>query len=123
MKIFGIGNDIMEIDRIGESYREHGERFLERILTPKERAYCHKHQDLLPHIAARFSGKEAVAKALGVGIGERLSWQDIEILNDEKGKPCVTLSPKAMKEFDNPKLFLSISHCKLYVSAVAIYMN
>lgn len=123
MKIRGIGNDIMEIERVGVSYAEHGDRFLERVLTKKERAYCQKHQDLVPHLAARFSGKEAIAKALGVGIGERLSWQDIEILNDEKGKPCVTLSAKAMKEFDSPELLLSVSHSKHYVTAVALWIN
>ncbi len=123
MKILGLGNDIMEIERIGESYTEHGERFLARILTPKEQKYCLKHQDLVPHLAARFCGKEAVAKAFGVGIGEQLSWQDIEILNDEKGKPSVSLSPSAVKTFGKPQVLLSISHSRLYVTAVALWLG
>lgn len=123
MKILGLGNDIMEIERIGESYAEHGERFLARVLTPNEQKYCLKHQDLVPHLAARFCAKEAIAKAFGVGIGEQLSWQDIEILNDEKGKPAVSLSPKAFKEFGKPEVLLSISHSKFYVTAVAICLG
>jgi len=119
----GLGNDIIEIERVGESYKEHGERFLDRVLTPKEKAYCLKHEDLTQHLAARFCAKEAIAKALGVGIGEHLSWQDIEILNDAKGKPCVTFSPSAIKAFGNPKVLLSISHCKLYVTAVALWTS
>ncbi len=116
---WGIGNDILEIERIREGLEKHGERFLERVLTPQERAYCMKHHDAVPHLAARFSAKESIVKALGVGIGE-LSWQDIEILNDDKGKPCVSFSSRLNEQFDHPQIVISISHCKHYVATVAL---
>ncbi|MBI2743111.1 MAG: holo-ACP synthase [Chlamydiales bacterium] len=121
--ILGIGNDIVEIERISESISEHGSRFLERVFTEKERAYCLKHQAPAPNFAARFSAKEAISKALGVGIGEHLSWQDIEIINNEKGRPQVFFSARAKKTFNDPQIHLSISHCKLYVTAVAIWTH
>jgi holo-[acyl-carrier protein] synthase len=119
----GIGNDIIEIERIRECYEKHGERFLERIFTEKEKRYCLKHQDPVPHLAARFSAKEAVVKALGVGFGEHASWKEIEILNDKMGKPEVFLFPRLKEEFSDPKILISISHCKLYVTTVAIFLS
>lgn len=121
--VLGVGNDIVEIERIRDSIQDHGSRFLERIFTEKERSYCLKHKDSAPHFAARFSAKEAVSKALGVGLGEQVSWQDIEIINDEKGKPQVFLSARIKTSFNTPKILLSISHCKLYVTAVAIWSS
>lgn len=120
--ILGLGNDILEIERVRASHAEHGERFLERILTPKEREYCLKYSDPVPHIAARFSAKEAVAKALGTGIGKELSWHDLEILNDAKGKPLVHLSP-ALKQKLGGNLLIAISHSTLYVSTIALWVK
>jgi holo-[acyl-carrier protein] synthase len=121
--ILGIGNDIVEIHRIHESIAQYGERFLERLFTAEERAYCSKHQDPVPHFAGRFSAKEAIVKALGVGFGKEVGWHDIEILNDAHGKPVVTFSPAAAARLSNPKVLVSISHCKLYATAVAIQLG
>jgi holo-[acyl-carrier protein] synthase len=121
--ILGIGNDIIEIERIREGLDAHGERFLERILTEKERKYCLSHQDPTPHLAARFSAKEAIVKAFGVGIGEQIAWKDLEIFNDEKGKPYVAFSSSVNEQFDHPKVLISISHCKLYVATVAVWVQ
>lgn len=117
----GIGNDIIEIERIRHSLEQHGDHFCERVFTPKERAYCLEHADPAPRFAGRFSAKEAVVKALGCGFGKDASWQDIEILSDPNGKPEVHLSDSLMKRFNNPRILLSISHCKLYATAVAIW--
>lgn len=114
--IAGIGIDLIEIDRIDESVTRHGDRFLERVFTEKERADCTKSERL----AGRFAAKEAVAKALGTGIGEHISWQDIEIQNDPKGMPYVTLSKKVSSAFGEPKILLSISHSKTHATAIAI---
>lgn len=119
MKVNGIGNDIIEIERIRRSVEEHGDRFLARIFTQKELDYCLKHKDPIPHLAGRFAAKEAVAKALGTGFGEQLSWKDIEILNDAAGKPLVHLH--AMEE--KRSVLLSISHCRDYVTAVALLIS
>lgn len=122
--ILGLGNDIIEISRIKEGMQEHGQRFLDRLFTPKEQDYCNKYKkDAATHFAGRFSAKEAIAKAFGVGLGEHLSWQDMEILPDEHNRPIVTFSQKAKQHWKDPHVLLSISHCKEYVSTVAIWVN
>lgn len=118
--IVGLGHDLIEIERIEESFERYQSRLLNRILTPKERALCKKHNNPIPYIAGRFSAKEAIAKALGTGIGKHLSWQDIEILNDPQGKPEVLFSKKAEQFFSSPQILLSISHSRFYASSVAI---
>lgn len=119
--IRGVGNDIIEVSRIEAIIAKYGRRFLDRIFTTEEQEYCLKHRDAARHFAGRFAAKESIAKALGVGIGSLLSWLDIEIFNDENGKPCVFLSSKAQVTFTNPHLLITISHCREYANAVAIW--
>lgn len=123
LSILGIGNDIIEIERIKEGLEKHQQRFLDRIFTLKEQEYCLKFHDPVPHFAGRFAAKEAIAKAFGTGIGEHISWQDMEILSEKEGAPRVEFSEKLNKLFHFPKVLVSISHCKLYVTAVAIWVN
>ena len=118
----GLGNDIIEVSRIRQSLERHGQRFLDKVLTAKEQEYCLKYKDSAPHLAGRFSAKEAIAKALGTGFGRSLSFLDIEILNDKLGSPQVALSSRAQKRFGEPRLLLSISHCHAYASAVALWL-
>ncbi len=122
-QILGVGNDIIEIDRIRSCIAEHGDRFLSRLFTEEERFYCLKHADPAPRFAGRFSAKEAIVKALGCGMGSEINWQDISIVADLKGKPEVLLSPLAQKQFQNPRLLVSISHCKQYATAFAIWIK
>ncbi len=122
-EVIGLGTDILEIERIRKSIEEHGERFLKRLFTEQEINYCKKHQDPIPHYAGRFAGTEAVVKALGTGFGKEVSCQDIEILNDQKGKPVVYFSPKTQLELNCPTLLISISHEKHYVTATALWMK
>lgn len=119
--IKGVGNDIIEIDRIEKSINRYGDQFLNRIFTEKEIAYCKKHAMRARHFAGRFAAKESIAKALGCGIGKILSWKDLEILNDPQGKPIAKLDSKKAKHFNDPNLSISISHCKSYASAIAIW--
>lgn len=121
--ILGLGTDILEIDRIRTSIEEHGEKFLNRLFTEEERRYCDRHQDPIPHYAARFSAKEAIVKALGTGFGKEISWQDIEIVKDPKGKPCVHFSPKLQLHLSSPAVLISISHEKHYVTATALWLK
>ncbi len=118
--ILGIGNDILEIERVHEAITTQGDRFIEKLFTKREQAYCSKYKDPVPHYAARFSAKEAIVKALGTGFGEMAAFHDIEIINDELGKPEVFFSDALNSRFENPEVLLSISHCKSYVSTVAI---
>lgn len=117
----GIGNDIIEVDRIRKVLQRHPDRFLKRIFTPIEQAYCLKHKDPALHLSGRFAAKEAISKALGTGFNEGITWLDIEIRNDSKGKPEVHFSDLILDRFNHPEVILSISHCRKYATAVAIY--
>jgi holo-[acyl-carrier protein] synthase len=116
----GIGNDIIEIERIESTHKEHGEAFLKRLFTEKEKAYCFACQNPYPRLAGRFAAKEAIAKALGTGFSSELSWHDIEILPDERGKPVPHLFGTLRDLYPNLKLYVSISHAKTYAAAVAV---
>ena len=118
--ILGLGNDILEIERIREAIETQGDRFIQKLFSKREQAYCKKHADPMPHYAARFSAKEAIVKALGTGFGGQASFHDIEIINDDLGKPEVFFSDALNDKFNHPQVLLSISHCKLYVATVAI---
>ena len=85
--IVGTGTDVTSLERIRELRDRHGERFLRRVYTEIERSYCDAFKDPTPHLAARFAAKEATYKALG-GIGP-LRWVEMEVRNDERGKPCL----------------------------------
>ena len=85
------GVDIIEIDRVQAVITRHGKHYLERVFTPAERELCGKRIDSL---AVRFAAKEAVVKALGCGIGD-VTFQDVEILQDEQGAPVLHLHGKA----------------------------
>ncbi len=120
--LYGLGTDIIEIARIEKALEKHQERFLERIFTQKERDYCQRHQNPLPHYAGRFAAKEAIVKALGTGITQDVFWQDIEILNDASGKPEASFSKRLQKQFPY-QIMLSISHCNHYATATAILVS
>jgi len=114
MMIIGIGMDLVEIDRI-EKLRKKQPRFPERILTKAE---LNQYESLnekrkSEFLAGRFAAKEAYSKARGTGIGGELSFLDIEIITDEKGRPMI-------KRPDFGKVHLSISHTKSYAAAQVI---
>lgn len=121
--IYGLGSDIIEISRIRASIERYHQHFLDKLFTSQEQQYCTKYRDSAPHFAGRFAAKEAIAKALGVGLGEKLSWLEMEIKNNEEGKPTVVLSPKAMVAFHQPQLLITISHCREYATATCIALN
>ena len=117
----GLGNDIIEIDRIRLSIERHGQHFLNKLFSQKEQDYCYQFKDFAPHFAGRFAAKEAIVKALGTGFGADVSWHDIEILADPHGKPIAHFSEGAKKRFHNPKVLVSISHSSSHATAVAIW--
>jgi holo-[acyl-carrier protein] synthase len=118
------GVDIVEIDRIINSFRTCGNAFRDRVFTENEINYCEKRKSAMyESYAARFAGKEAVSKAFGTGIGKSIKWKDIEILNNDAGKPFVVLSGGIEKKFEGLKernVSISLSHCKSYAVAYAI---
>ena len=121
--VIGIGTDIIAIDRFAKTYSKYDQKFVDKLFTKDEQEYCKKHADPIPFFAVRFSAKEAVSKALGCGLGEHLSFLDIEISKDKAGKPHVTLSENASIHFNHPKIHLSLSHCKEYATATAIALR
>ena len=89
--IVGLGVDISEVDRIREAMERHGQRFLERVFTAAEIAYCNRHRNRAERFAGRFAAKEATMKALGTGWSNGVRWVDIEVTRLPSGQPTVTL--------------------------------
>lgn len=103
----GIGIDIIEIDRIKEAIENYGDKFLKRVFTARELSYCRNRRALkLPELAVRFAAKEAYAKALGTGL-KGIRWKEIEIVNNNKGKPHISLKGKIQH-----KIHVSLSHSR-----------
>lgn len=119
--IFGIGTDIIEIDRVKRAFKR-TPALLNRLFTEYEIAYFQSRNMNIQHIAGGFSAKEAVVKALGTGI-KGFSWKDVEILRGSSGKPMVKLYNKAKEVAAKNKICtisISISHSENYAMAVAI---
>jgi len=114
-----IGVDMIEIERVERAAARHGERFYRRFFTDQERAIC---QDQPRRLAARFAAKEAVAKAFGTGIGD-MRWIEIEIVNDERGRPEVRLHGVAANLAESMGLThweISMSHTQDNAIAFAV---
>lgn len=90
--IIGIGVDIVENARIAELLDKHASSFSDKVFTEGELGYADPRCRRVEHLAARFAAKEAVAKALGLGMSNGISWRDIEVVHDDAGKPSVKLT-------------------------------
>ena len=114
--IIGIGTDIIEIDRVRRAVEK--KHFRDRVFTPLEQSYCDsKKINSAASYAARFAGKEAFFKALGTGIVTSLT--DVEIVNDQNGRPYINLYGRAAELVGaDVKIHLSLSHSKNYATAV-----
>ena len=110
MSIMGIGTDLCDIKRIASVINQHGERFLKKVFTENEIAYCLPKHSSAECFAARFAAKEAFLKALGTGLRDGLNWKDMEVLNDQLGKPVLKTYNKCAHQIEGKKVFLSISH-------------
>lgn len=119
--IVGIGNDIIEIERIEKAISK--ESFKDKIYTQRELENIKKRGNRAETYAGVFSAKEAISKAIGTGVRE-FSLTDLEILNDDLGKPYVVVSEKLDKIIKSKKedyqIEISISHSKKYATAMAI---
>lgn len=113
------GVDLIEIDRVGATINRFGERFLNRVYTESELAYC---RGRVERLAGRFAVKESVSKVLGIGI-RRIRWKDIEVLPNREGKPIVQLYGKALREAqlrNIGEISVSITHSKTLAAAIAV---
>lgn len=120
--IKGIGTDIIDIRRIARIYNKYNVNFINKILSLMEIEHLNSIQNIdkkICFIAKRFSAKEAVAKSIGTGISVNLRFSDITIYNDHFGKPLVKFSTNV--QYDEHKIFISLSDEKKYVIAFAIY--
>ena len=118
--VIGLGNDITECERIRQILDKRGPLFLDHFLTAREQA---ESGGRLSYYAGRWAAKEALSKALGCGIGAQCAFTDIEILNQESGKPAATLSGAAKKtaaQLNVNRIHLSISHERHYATATVV---
>lgn len=118
--IFGQGIDIIEVARI-EKQINRGDRFKDRIFTTREREYCDGKKNGAQNYAARFAAKEAFFKALGTGWRGGMTFQDVEVVNDELGKPEIVLYGKAQQLAEEnaiKRIHVSLTHLKDYASSV-----
>ncbi len=93
--IVGSGIDLVEVGRIQHSVSRYGARFLDRVFTPSEQAYCLRKRMSAESFAARFAAKEAAAKALGTGISQGVNWLEIEVVREPGGRPGVQFHGRA----------------------------
>lgn len=121
MKIFGLGTDIVEVNRIEKAITKN-KGFSRRVFTEKEIEYCESKPNKYERYAGRFCAKEAVAKALGTGI-RNFNLSDIEVSNDTLGKPKVNLYGSLKEKEEILEIHLTISHCKEYGTATAIIFS
>lgn len=124
MSTHAVGIDMIEIDRVRRVLERHPERFIGRVYTPEEAAFC---RGRVPELAARFAAKEAVMKALGTGARMRnragSGWKEIEVLPDPLGKPIVHLHGQAReraREMGMVNLDISMTHSREYAAASVV---
>ena len=124
--IVGSGVDLCEVPRVESAISRHGRRFIERIFTPREIAYCESKANKFERYAARFAAKEAGMKALGTGMRGGITWQDFEVINLPSGRPTLKFSGKAAavaQKLAVANVVLSMTHTSQQAMAMVILEN
>ena len=119
MSSHAVGIDMIETDRVAAVLAKHPERFLRRVFTPAEVAFC---RGRVPELAARFAAKEAMMKALGTG-ARSVAWRDIEVLPDRRGKPMVYLYGGAKRRAETiglDAIDVSLTHLASFAMAAVV---
>ena len=122
--IIGMGIDVEEVERVKGAMERQGERFLKRIFTVKERAYCELFKNKYERFAGRFAVKEAAMKALGTGWSRGVRWVDIEVVRQRGGRPMLELKGEARKIADKlgvKHIAVSITHTWKQAMAQVIF--
>ncbi len=118
------GTDLIQIDRIEKAVMRQGERFLSRVYTPSELAYC---AGRTASLAVRFAAKEAIAKALGTGIGpHQIRWTDLEIVTASTGEPSVRLHAAAAQfytDMGGQSIAISLTHDQNLAQAFCVLLK
>lgn len=126
MTVRGIGIDLVRIPRMREIIARWDERFLRRVFTEEEIAYCRRRRDPVPHFAGRFAAKEAALKALGTGLSMGINWREIEVRRERGGPPTVSLSGRSGeigRRRGGRRMLLTITHDGDYAVAQAMLVD
>jgi holo-[acyl-carrier protein] synthase len=123
MRIFGVGNEVIECLRVARMIERHGERFINRIYTTAEIRYCNSRVQATQHFAGRWAAKEAVLRSLGVRSRKTFDWRNIEVLRDEAGRDVVSFRGAArdiVEQAGVGEIFISIAQCRSVATAHAV---
>ena len=123
MSVIGTGVDLVECARIQRSIDRFGDRFLQRVFTDGEIKYSMSMKFPARHLAARFAGKEAVAKAFGTGIGKAMGWRDIDIQKKASGEPFLVFSGPAQElaaKHGITSALITLSHTEHHALAAVV---
>jgi holo-[acyl-carrier protein] synthase len=124
--LIGTGIDLIEIERIAHSIERYGDRFLQRVYTDPEIAYCRRKRMSAESFAARFAAKEAGAKALGTGISRGVWWNDFQVERHPSGRPLLALRGRAeilARELGVKTISLSLTHTGTLAMATVLMEN
>ena len=123
MSTLAHGIDLVECSRIEDMLNRHGDHFTTRVFTPAELEYARSSKNTIERLAGRFAAKEAVFKLIGTGWRGGVAWTDIEVVNDDLGKPCVRLSgevARIAREQGISQVQISITHTAQLAMASAV---
>ncbi len=123
--VLGLGTDLVEVDRFRLAMERQGDRLLDRLFSDAEREYSFRHRNAAPHLAARFGAKEAVMKALGIGLW-KFALRDVEVVRLPSGQPTIALHDKAAALADARHVTawqLTLTHTDSMASATAIALG
>ena len=122
--IVGLGVDIAEVGRVKAAIERHGEVFLRRLYTAREREYCERFKNKFERYAGRFAAKEAAMKALGTGWSRGVRWVDVEVVREKGGRPPIAIAGEAGKVAERlgvKHIALSITHTGQQAFAQVIF--
>ena len=126
MSVVGIGVDLAQIPRVRRMVERWDERFLRRVFTDGEIAYCRRRRDPVQHFAARFAAKEATLKALGTGLSMGIHWREMEVRRSPGRAPTMTLHGRSLeiaRDLGGRRVLLSLSHDGDYAMAQAMLVG
>lgn len=124
--VVGLGCDLIEVERVRGVLQRQGEKFLERVFTEEERAYCSRMAHPHKHYAARFAAKEAVSKCFSTGIGAELGWRSVSVYHGERHQPLVRLDAQGealLHAVGATHIHLTLSHTDTTAMAVAVLLD
>jgi len=125
-RVLGVGVDLTQMPRMRRVVARWDERFLQRVFTEQEIAFCRRRRDPIPHFAARFAAKEATLKALGTGLSMGVNWHELEVRRERGQAPTMVLSGRcrAIAEAKGGRrVLLSLSHDGDYAMAQAMLLG